>query len=367
MISFLDTMIKNSLQYERPKRSQVYVGFQCHQKCGFCYYKDHFHEPMFPKEKVLIQIDLLLAYGITDFEITGGEPSECLDLRFYCEYIKNKLPSAKIAIITNGGLYNSNIWDLIDEVLISYHISGNDKEINKSIFPNGHTYNKVIKTIQKARELNKFIRTNTIIAKFNIKNFDLIVEDLIQFKPNIINFLPVNLFDDAENYMQDYIDYNIVSNIIKKSINTILLKLPEQPIFVRYMPYCNMEGYEKYIVGTFQHIFDWFDWNRELCGTFLFDLLNKYNNNIDDILKSLGRFGSTSFKATDLCRNEHYEKSHDCLKCKYNIICDGVEKTKEHKLLKFIKPVPGKIIKDVNFYLKDTTYNIYNRYYDDKK
>jgi molybdenum cofactor biosynthesis enzyme MoaA len=43
---------------------------------------------MFEKAYVLRQIDVEIAYGITDFEITGGEPSECEELRYYCEYIK---------------------------------------------------------------------------------------------------------------------------------------------------------------------------------------------------------------------------------------------------------------------------------------
>ena len=33
------------------------------------------------------------------------------------------------------------------------------------------------------------------------------------------------------------------------------------------MPFCDMEGYEQYIVGTMQHIYDKHDWNRELDGT----------------------------------------------------------------------------------------------------
>lgn len=365
MISFLDTMIKSTIgKYQQPKRSQIYVGFQCHQHCGFCYYKDHFYEQMFDKNLVLKQIDLLLAYGITDFEITGGEPSECLDLRYYCEYIKQKLPSAKIAIITNGGLYNSNIWDLIDEVLISYHISKDEPNLDKNIFPNGHTYNKVLKTINKARETKKFIRTNTIIATFNIDNFHLIINDLLEFNPDIINFLPVNLFDDAENYMSTYINYDKVRETLKTSIDFIKTKNPNQNIFIRYMPYCNMEGYEQYIVGTFQHIYDWFDWNRELCGVFLLELLAKYSQ--DEILKQLGRFGSTSFKISMERRNEHYEKSSKCLTCKYNIICDGVEKTKTHVLIKYISPTKGKIIRDINHYLTNTTYNIYNKVYGNK-
>jgi molybdenum cofactor biosynthesis enzyme MoaA len=78
---------------------------------------------MFDFEQVKNQIDFEYEYGIRDFEITGGEPSESLILRDICKYIKEKDNTSKIAIITNGGLFNSDVWDLIDEVLISYHLS----------------------------------------------------------------------------------------------------------------------------------------------------------------------------------------------------------------------------------------------------
>jgi len=93
---------------------------------------------MFNRDYVIKQINLLLKYGIKDIEITGGEPSESKDLQFYCEYIKQKSPKSKIAIITNGGLYNSNVWNFIDEVLVSYHSSKSFNDLK--IFPNGNTF-----------------------------------------------------------------------------------------------------------------------------------------------------------------------------------------------------------------------------------
>jgi len=39
------------------------------------------------------------------------------------------------------------------------------------------------------------------------------------------------------------------------------------------MPFCDMKGYEKHIVGHLQHIYDWFDWNVELGGAEIVDAL----------------------------------------------------------------------------------------------
>ena len=195
----------------QPRRAMVYVGFQCHQKCGFCYYKYKCNEKMFDFETIKKQIDFEYAYGIRDFEITGGEPSEYSQLRKVCQYIKQKSPTSKIAIITNGGLWKTDVWDLIDEVLVSYHTCKDNSLLDKEIFPLGSTYDKVKKTIDKAHDMHKLVRTNTVCATFNLQCLDKIVDDLISFKPAIINFLPVNLFDQAKNEMEKYIDYSNIS------------------------------------------------------------------------------------------------------------------------------------------------------------
>lgn len=102
---------------------------------------------MFEFEQIKKQIDFEYEYGIRDFEITGGEPSEYKDIRRVCEYIKQNDPQSKIAIITNGGLHGCDVWDLLDEVLVSYHLGKETVGADLKLFPNGPTYDKVIKTI----------------------------------------------------------------------------------------------------------------------------------------------------------------------------------------------------------------------------
>lgn len=200
---------------ERPRRSQVYVGFGCHQGCGFCYYKDRCGEDMLEPSVVRRQIDLLLAYGVRDFEITGGEPSECLRLREYCEYIKGKSPSSRIAIITNGGLFTSDVWNLIDEVLLSYHLGRDASGADMSYFPRGCTYDKASATAETARLSGKLLRVNIVVGAFNVKALDSVVDDVIEFRPTIVNFLPVNLFDGAKSqYTQ--IDYDVAGAAISR-------------------------------------------------------------------------------------------------------------------------------------------------------
>lgn len=299
------------------------------------------------------QVDLLLAYGVRDFEITGGEPSECPRLREYCEYIKRKSPSSRIAVITNGGLFASDVWDLIDEVLLSYHLGRDASGADMSYFPRGCTYQKAARTVEKARLSGKLLRVNVVVGVFNVKALDSVVGDVIEFRPAIVNFLPVNLFDGAKSqYTQ--IDYDAAGAAISRQLDRLDAALPGSLKFVRYIPFCALPGREAHVVGTFQHIFDWFDWNVELTGLRVLEL-------IDDplALDKLGPYGSTSFQQADAYRSESYEKSSACLKCRYLYVCDGVERTPSHSLLRFAKPCPGTILKDVSAGVGPATERLY--------
>lgn len=125
-----------------------------------------------------------------------------------------------------------------------------------------------------------------------------------------------------------------------------------------------MEGYEKHIIGTLQHMYDWFDWNPELCGDYLLDYIKKFNT-IPEILAYLGKYGSRSIERSYDCINTHYEKDEACLKCKYYIICDGVEKTKDHRLLKQISPTSGKMVKNPMEFIGSSISNYYKMTYRD--
>ena len=365
MLDFKDTIKKNlPFGILQPRRAPVYVGFKCSQGCGFCYYKDKCHDEMFSLDFIKKQIDLLYRYGIRDFELTGGEPGQHEELRQALEYIKSKDPSSKTAVITNGSIgYREDIWDLIDEVLLSYHLGRSSASYDKSMFPNGYTFMKAMATSVKAHEHCKLLRTNTVIGTFNMESADAIVEDLKQLKPSIVNFLPVNMFDQAQS-MEKHIDYGIMPEVLKRCVLQIEKSMPEALVFIRYMPWCKMEGYEKHLVGHLQHVYDWFDWNRELDGV---NFLQHVGADEDGYLKSLGRYGQTSIDFALSIRQSLYQKSPKCMSCKYFLLCDGVEKTKTGSLDKYIQPVQGQIVKNALSFIEDQTFKLYSKIYGEPK
>lgn len=351
----------------QPRRSQIYIGFQCHQGCGFCYYKRQcLSSKMFSLERVKQQIDFKLAYGIHDFEITGGEPGEFPALLDVCDYIRSSSPSSKIAVITNGSIstFGSKLFQIIDEVLLSYHCSQNC-QVDKRFFPNGCTWEKVLKTTYLARVFGCMIRTNTVLGTFNLADIDGLIQDLCELKPQIVNFLPVNLFDQAED-LADFIDYTKLRSILKQAISQVKISLPESLVYARYMPFCDMEGYEKHIVGHLQHIYDWFDWNVELGGAEIVDTLAQ--NGAEALQERLGDYGSRSIEEALAIRKLLYRKPKKCWSCRFQLICDGFEKQIPESKQEEFAVLPNQsqpIIKNpLEFSQQEPTKPLYQMFYD---
>ena len=135
---------------------------------------------MFSLDKIKRQADFLHKYGVRDFELTGGEPGEHSEVEEACKYIKSMSPDCKLAVITNGALCATDVFNDIDEVLVSYHLSQSSKSYDKAMFPHGCTWSKVSKTVAAARAHNKIVRTNTVVGTFNIDDLLSISEDLVK-------------------------------------------------------------------------------------------------------------------------------------------------------------------------------------------
>jgi MoaA/NifB/PqqE/SkfB family radical SAM enzyme len=337
----------------QPRRSQIYIGYKCNQSCVFCYYKSKIKGDFFPFDKIKAQIDFAIAYGITDFEITGGEPGIYPELMKVLEYIKELNPSYKIAIITNGSLLDfckehSEWKDYIDEFLVSLQAVSNFEQITGV-----DNVRKVLKCLELGFKNKKFIRTNTVLGSFNYKQANDILDLLRSISPNLVNLLPVNVWNDAK-HLDKAIDYAKVRDIVKKAVDTFPI-----PVFARFIPFCKMEGYESHLVGNLQHIYDWFDWNPELLEN-LWLVTNPKQS-----LRELGEYGSTSLGAVARIQRHSYTKTILCKGCNLNYLCDGVEKTSGSILAKYIKPVTAykEPIRNFMHFIGNRTEQVYKDWY----
>lgn len=105
------------------------------------------------------------------------------------------------------------------------------------MFPLGCTWSKASRTVAAAREHGKIVRTNTVLGTFNIDDLPSIARDLAELQPDIINFLPVNLFEQSYS-MKKYIDYSALRPKLKEAIDFLREHVPSALVLARYMPFC---------------------------------------------------------------------------------------------------------------------------------
>lgn len=310
------------------RRAKVDIGLRCNANCGFCYYKHNLNDKELSFDIIKSRIDFLSKYT-DDFDISGGEPtihSKFFDIIKYCKSKSENTNSSKVSCLTNGIKFQDIEFmkkaqqSGLSEILFSLH---SVNEIHDNLTGIKGSFDKILKSINNAKELGIKVRINAVVTNSNYKFIDNLYFDLLEnINPFELNFLPLNYFSDAEN--NEKIDYNILLEPIKKFI----LKSKIKYINVRYVPYCFMIGFEKHVVGYFQHIYDIYDWNSAL-----YDYLEPTLDNMINCCKN--------------AREHHYYKNKDCFKCKYFNICDGVEK--QIKDIKLNPIIDNKITNIIEF------------------
>ena len=188
-------------RYNRVARKlRISVTDKCNMKCIYCMPNNNI-KWIETKEilnfKEIIRIASILArLGITKIRITGGEPL----LRPSLEYLISDLIKIEnietISMTTNGFLLEEKINKLKSAGLNSLNISLDTFREERFRTLNGMSnLNKVIRGIQKARELGLKIKINTVIIK---KWNDDEITDFVNFARDMdltvrfIEFMPLD-------------------------------------------------------------------------------------------------------------------------------------------------------------------------------
>jgi len=321
-------------------RARLDTGTFCNYDCEFCYYKDML-DIKTPWEIVKKRIDHLLAYGIKQVDLSGGESSVSPDWFKILDYCSDKFEH--ISCLSHGGKF-ANLEFLkesqehgLKEILFSLH--GATAETHDLITGRKGSFDRILRGIHNAKSLGMIVRTNATVYYRNYHQLENEYADLINsIMPVETNFLTLNYWGDFNVIEFKNISYKDMANGIKKCIDKLKNGIE---INVRYAPFCYMEGYEKYVAGTYQHIYDVRDWNREMY-TYTLDVSKEYTP--EEKIKN-------AYDACSTHRNRFYKKSLDCVKCKHFYICDGIEK--EISDYTPAIPAPGEKIKQVNYYRKN--------------
>lgn len=331
--------LSNKLEIDRKEpineRAKLDTGTHCNYRCEFCYYKTQLNE-ITSLETIKERIDYLVACGITEADLSGGESSihkQWFDILDYC-----KGQGLRVSTLSNGYKFANKEFlkksqeHGLEEILFSVH--GYDKESHNELVGHRKGFDNIKQAIHNAHELGIVVRINCTVTHKNYESLPTQFVELMQeLKPFEINFLTLNYWDDAG--AQETINYSEVMPYVQQTID--LLKDEVDIINVRYTPYCFMKGYEQYVCNYYQHIYDIYDWNVAV-----------YDGTMDPAVYRKDAHTAMYAEAAKK-RNWTYYKTKDCLDCKYYYICDGVEKQiKDIEL----QPEPGEQITQVNYYRK---------------
>lgn len=323
---------------EITKRSRLFTGYLCNINCKFCFYKDQKHVDI--KDKIWQQLEQGKLYGIRDWDISGGEPSI---LPYWFEIIDKakSMGFRNIACITNGYRFSDNDFlkksiDFgLNELLFSIH--GSNEEIHDKMTGVKESFRKIQLAISNAVRNKLTIRINVVVNKDNYKDLKNIASYINSLEEvAAFNFLPFRE-ENSANGKDNCVKYSIIAPYIQETIDILNSRIKKR---IRYVPFCLFLGYEKYVAGYLQRIFDEYEWSEYTIREFE---AARYNKNIQPLDCHSDRW---KLEINALNESIKHAAGHSikCLRCKYLKVCDGVWKTYANAWgIEELTPMTGKI------------------------
>lgn len=344
---------------EKTKRVKVVTGLKCNAQCIFCYYRDNLKLPNRPYHKIEADIAYAKKHGIKEIDFSGGEPTIHPELSKLIENAK-LMGMEKVCIITNGirladKEYVRSLKDAgLDEILFSVHGSCDKVHDEMTMVPG--SFRKITEGLSNAASEGIKIRINSVVNRLNYEDLTNIGSFVIPYKPIQFNFITINDWCFAKNLVDRLmLRYSEMGPKLKEACDFLEHKIPA--VNVRYIPFCFMTGYERFVCNHKQVQYDPFEWVQRVRARL------EEQNSVWRYLGILsygyafaGGFKNTfSMKFSDVLdesvveglRRWFYTKSPECRGCMLEGICDGVENSYAEKFgLGELTPVIGKTITD---------------------
>lgn len=344
------------------RRGFLLLGYPCDLDCQFCYY--HFKK----KPKKFMSLDeakhkideMKYFYGCNSVDISGGEPTlygEIVALVEYC-WKQGVVPS----IITHGSLLTPDlIGELVEkglwDFLVSLHAVGDayDETVGKKRF------SILEKNLRYMSEQGVRFRTNSVVSRLNIGQFNELAGYIEVVKPQVANFIVFN--PGGEWRQQDEIKFCAPYGDYREPLHrAIALLEPGITVNVRFYPFCFMKGYEKNNANFPQQGYDPYEWSfyqkRGMDEAAIFALYEKgrgvgiFHQEVEEI------------PYNSLARRIGYEQNsrcEECFKCAYREVCSGFSSTYA-RLFGFgeARAFPGEVIGDpLYFRMQDPGNRVY--------
>lgn len=280
------------------------MGFSCNNKCKFCV-QGNKRATIGDKTANEIKNSVKKARETCDIIVfTGGEPTirrELLDLVKYAADLKYKI----IQIQTNGRMfaYRDYCKSLVGAGANEFSpaIHGHIEELHDYLTNTSGSFRQVVAGIKNLKSLGQSVITNTVITKPNYRNLPNIANLLVSLSVDQFQFAFVHPIGSAwENFESIVPRKSLAGPYIKKGLDAGIKA--KTKVMTEAIPYCFMEGYEKYIAEIQMPDIAIFDEHGYL----------------------------ESFKKARVIEGK--AKGPDCKKCKYFKVCEGPWKEYPEKL-----------------------------------
>ena len=358
--------VADSQQLQLTGRGEIRLGYRCNARCDFCYYKDRLDTPKDQEpriEALLEHLSQLRSHGATEVEFTGGEPTIRPELPDLVAEAR-KLGFRNVSIITNGlrlanPEYARKLIDAgLNDCLISIH--GHTPQLHDRHTGIPGSFAKACQAARNVRECGARLRVSTTVTGLNVDHLTPIVGAMIDLGAECLHlpvFSPVSdAAGDGETEM--YVSYTDAGMAIKRAIDVHRHALP--PLSVKYIPFCFLAGYEKFVMNLYQQSFDPDDWNyywsnklrraRSAAGRSLFDLLVGAVGLVSRRSLQKSRPLKDQRKLIGLIRIVEFlrkKRVSACKSCRYDAVCDHVWKAYiGHFGAAEIRPIAGPKVTD---------------------
>jgi len=322
---------------EKTRRVKIVTGLKCNIQCVFCYYRDNLKAPNRPHAEIIKDLSYAWKRGIREVDFSGGEPTMHPDLPSLIAGAKS-LGMERVCIISNGWrladrTYLKSLRTAgLDEILFSVH--GPDETIHDSLTSTKGSFTRISEALANAAGEGLILRTNTVVTRVNYEALNAIAEFVLPFRPDQVNFITINDWCYAKHLVDKLmLSYSEMSPKLKTACD--ILESRVKAVNVRYIPFCFMRGYERFVCNHKQVPYDRYEWVQRVRARL------EVQNNLFRYMGIIGYgfFAGKAFRSlgeksladlldesvTEALRRWNYRKGAVCRKCSLDFICDGLE------------------------------------------
>jgi MoaA/NifB/PqqE/SkfB family radical SAM enzyme len=343
------------------------LGDGCTSACEFCFQKNasrnhqRIHELGF--QEAIHCVSLLKNCGVEEIEFTGGEPTLRPDLSRIVAFAR-KIGIKHIGVATSGVRLSS--WPVIHELKnagvdeFRFLMLGHNAAIHDLHTRVAGSFQHLNQAILNCQRLGMELRVKTVVTGLNYNYLVPLMEKLLQLQVYRINFICLHpSANNTPNHDSLNVLYSFVAPKFQKIADCYWRVMKK--ITFSFIPFCFMVGYEQYVNNGPQIIHEAAEsdflvenqghfalWHSALTNPLNFSFLAAYKNAVQSDWQLFCRDDVQKFFEL-----KYRRKSPECLKCRYDLICDGIWRN-YIKWVGFreIQAVPGKKIQDPTHFMR---------------